>query len=101
VTFDEAVDAMWKKLPGYSFVVSSSKDCLAFRASIQSPDFKAVQWTAGDRTQWDVISGRDASSGWCETPAEAISDAVEILLANMDDAQNAVRVAKQATGETE
>ena len=100
MTFDQACDEMWREFRGWTFVVRSSGDCAAFKARIKSSDFMVEEWTAGDETVSKIVRGRFAESGWCGSPAEAILEARDrARTLNLDDAQNAVRVAKKATGE--
>lgn len=99
MTFDQALDAMWRDLPGWTFVVRCSGDCAAFMARIRSRDYLVDEWTAGDETRSTVIRGAAFESGWCGTPAEAILEARDYAVSGLDVNQNAVRVAKQATGE--
>ena len=82
MTFDEAIDTLWSEYPGWRWLVKCNDDCTAFWARIESPDFDAVTWTAGDMTKTDIMRGTQATSGWADTPAEAILHAVLMMEAN-------------------
>lgn len=58
-SLDASLALLERVLPGWMNWLIRSDESAPFFARIESPDFEAVTWEAGDRVKTDVLSGSD------------------------------------------